>query len=153
MDQLENVCLYPAISPKLENINIFDSLDERVAVEHFLGKTLEEAELLFRENSSYYMEDLVWMGAPAFWYYVQAAVRYIASDASAGDFDAISSFIIAVGSRLNENAEEVKPVAKLLAEACGIILSSWSKYGLEDYANSQASLERALDEFVKTMRA
>ena len=36
--------------PTAEEINVFDSLDERHAVEVFLGKDLEQAEALFREN-------------------------------------------------------------------------------------------------------
>lgn len=40
-----------ATLPTCREINVYDSLDERSACEHFLGKTLEEAEALFRENS------------------------------------------------------------------------------------------------------
>ena len=36
--------------PTEADINIHDSLDERSAVEHFLGKDLNQAEALFHEN-------------------------------------------------------------------------------------------------------
>ena len=36
--------------PTPSDFNIYDSLDERQALEHFLGKKLSEAEALFREN-------------------------------------------------------------------------------------------------------
>jgi hypothetical protein len=55
--------------PTREEINVYDSLDERVAVERFLGKNLEEAEALFGENLCRYTEDLMWMGPVAFRYY------------------------------------------------------------------------------------
>jgi hypothetical protein len=71
--------------PTREEINVYDSLDERIACEHFLGKTLDEAETLFRENSGYYQEDLMWMGPRAFAFYLDAALSYLRSDAGAGD--------------------------------------------------------------------
>jgi hypothetical protein len=42
--------------PTREEINVFDSLDERAACDHFLNKTLDEAEALFRENAIYFLE-------------------------------------------------------------------------------------------------
>ena len=52
--------------PTANDINVHGSLDEEVACDHFLGKTLDEAEALFRANSLYYQEDLMWMGPRAF---------------------------------------------------------------------------------------
>jgi hypothetical protein len=52
--------------PSAEEINVFDSLDERSAVEHFLGKDLEQAEALFCEDLLCYWEDLMWMGRSHF---------------------------------------------------------------------------------------
>jgi len=37
--------------PSREDINVYGSLDERVACEHFLGKNLDEAEALFSRTS------------------------------------------------------------------------------------------------------
>src|SRR6185437_15714897 len=56
--------------PTAEEINVFDSLDELDAVEHFLGKDLEQAQSLFRENFLRYQEDLMFMGPKAFQFYV-----------------------------------------------------------------------------------
>lgn len=71
--------------PTREEINVFDSLDERVACEHFLGKDLSQAEALFRENGALHQEDLMWMGPVAFAYYLPAACRYLASRAADED--------------------------------------------------------------------
>jgi hypothetical protein len=71
--------------PTEKEINVYNSLDEITASEHFLNKTLEQAEALFRENSAYYQEDLMWMGPRAFQFYLQAAINYLKSDHSAGD--------------------------------------------------------------------
>jgi hypothetical protein len=58
--------------PSREDINGFDSLDERVACAHFRGKALDAAEALFRENSAYFEEDLPWMRSTAFRFHVEA---------------------------------------------------------------------------------
>jgi hypothetical protein len=71
--------------PSERDINVADSLDEITAVKHFLNKTVEEAEELFRENSFAYQEDLMWMGPRAFHYYLQAAINYVKSEHAAGD--------------------------------------------------------------------
>ena len=76
--------------PTEKEINVYNSLDEICAAEHFLNKTIEEAELLFRKNSIYYQEDLMWMGIKAFDYYMQSAIKYIKSDYSIEDSDFIS---------------------------------------------------------------
>ena len=78
--------------PTRQEINVHDSLDEQSACEHFLGKTLEEAEALFRDNSLYYQEDLMFMGPIGFRFYVPALVNYIRSNAATGDADIINCF-------------------------------------------------------------
>ena len=72
----------PSPIPSRSDINVFDTLDERDACEHFLGKNIDEAEALFREDFLCYQEDLMWMGPRAFRYYVHAAINYIHSDAA-----------------------------------------------------------------------
>jgi hypothetical protein len=71
--------------PTEDEINIYDSLDEIKACKHFLGKDLQQAEALFRDNSAHYQEDLMWMGPVAFSFYLQSAINYLKSDAAAGD--------------------------------------------------------------------
>jgi hypothetical protein len=61
------------------------NLDERTACEHFFGKTLLEARILFGK-SEVYADDLIWMGRPAFEYYVQAYIDYL-NLSECGDLD------------------------------------------------------------------
>lgn len=63
--------------PTESEINIYDTLDEKRAVDHFLGKSVEQAEQLFIENSLKYQEDLMWMGPKAFYYYLESVLRYL----------------------------------------------------------------------------
>ena len=52
-------------------------LDERMALEHFFGKSREEALELLRQDFSYYVEDLTYMGDKAFFYYLGAVKDYL----------------------------------------------------------------------------
>src|SRR3981081_234663 len=76
--------------PTRDEINVHGSPDEESACEHFFGKTQAEAERLFRSNSAYYQEDLMWMGPRAFHFYLPAAASYVMSDAARGDGDFVS---------------------------------------------------------------
>lgn len=104
--------------PTLKDINRFDSLDEREAVRHFLGKSLEEALALFAENSLYYQENLMWMGPRAFRFYVQAAVAYLESDPGGDDIDMLSGFAGILEYWIENEPEELRPISIWLIEAC-----------------------------------
>src|SRR5687767_6247100 len=99
----------------------YDGNDERCAREHFLGKSLDEAEALFRKNALFYEEDLLWMGAPAFRYYVSAFIRYIRSEHSRCDPDAINCFASLLAQRA-EQTVDVAPIAGELADACRYVI-------------------------------
>ncbi len=76
--------------PTEDDINVHGSLDELAARDHFLGKSVDEAEELFRDNSAHYQEDLMWMGPRAFQFYLPAVLNYLRSSDSAGDDHVIS---------------------------------------------------------------
>jgi hypothetical protein len=61
--------------PTETQLNPFPAdLDGKVVVEHLLGKSVHDAALLLEENSAYYQEDYLWMGAAAFCFYAPALV-------------------------------------------------------------------------------
>ena len=88
--------------PTKDEINVYNSLDEITACEHFLNKTLEEAEFLFRESSLAYGQDLVWMGPKAFDFYLQAVINYLQSEYSAADNDIVNCLTSVIEYRLQE---------------------------------------------------
>jgi hypothetical protein len=112
------------ISPVTEN------LDGQTAVRNFLGKSLGEAEALFRESSITYQEDLMFMGAPAFRFYVHAVISYIHSAAATGDSDIISCFTSILEHRLEFEAGELVSVAPLLASVCRYIIENYDRFAL-----------------------
>jgi hypothetical protein len=115
--------------PSAEEINVFDSLDERTAVEHFLGKDLEQAEALFREDLLCYWEDLMWMGPIAFRFYVSAAINYLLSEEAENDAYAASSFCSLIGFRLDHKPADVVPVGPVIREGIIGVLKDFDRYG------------------------
>ena len=116
--------------PTPEEINCHDSLDERAASAHFAGKNLDEAEALFRQNSLYYQEDLMFMGPIAFRFYIHAAIRYFQSDAATGDSDIVYCLAGLLEFRLKYEPEELSAIAKCLCDACTYVLSNWPRFGV-----------------------
>jgi hypothetical protein len=115
-------------TPTREEINVYNSLDEQYACENFLGKSLDEAESLFRDNALGYLEDLMWMGPAAFRYYALAAIAYIRSDHSRGDNDGIHSFASVLEFRLEIEKDELVSVGQILADACDYIIEHWDRF-------------------------
>jgi hypothetical protein len=137
--------------PSRNDINVHDSLDERSACEHFLGKTIEQAEALFRENFLFYQEDLMWMGPAAFRYYIQAAINYIQSEASTGDSAIVNCLTSLLEFRLEQESSELEPVAEKLAALCGYILDHYRRFDLAPdlYPNVQPRLCMLRETFLR----
>ena len=113
--------------PTERDINRDDCLDGRVARDHFLGKTVEEAELLFRENSFYYQEDLLFMGPVAFRYYLPAVVAYLRSDHSADDDLIVSGLYGLIESRLDHEGRSI--VTDHVHELVDYVIANFDKFG------------------------
>ena len=121
----------PVRPPSEREINPLDDLDGKVAAEHFLGKSLAEAKLLFVENSINYQEDLLWMGPKAFCFYVTAAIDYIESEHAAGDSDIVSCFRGILEFRMNHDRDEIAAVVPELRRAANYILNNWKKFKVD----------------------
>jgi hypothetical protein len=117
--------------PSQSEINVHGSLDERRACKNFLGKTLDDAEQLFRENSLFFQEDLKWMGPIAFCFYIEAAIAYVKSESFEGDADIISCLASTLELRLASNASELRNSAKVLEDFCDHVLNNWERYKID----------------------
>jgi hypothetical protein len=114
--------------PSADEINVFDSLDERSAVENFLGKSLAQARRLFCDDFLTYSEDLMWMGPEAFRFYVPAAIDYLRSTESDGDSVAASSFCGLIEFRLCSCPDSIEPVKDLIRECIRAMLEDFDRY-------------------------
>lgn len=72
----------------------------------------------------------MFMGPSAFRFYVQAAITYIQSEVSTGDSAIISCFASLLEHRLEFEAEELRPVAELLAAICGYVVEHYDRFDL-----------------------
>jgi len=140
--------------PHADDVNVYDSLDERCACEHFLGKSLEEAEALFHAGFEYYQEDLMWMGPRAFCYYVPAAISYIHSDASVADSDALN-YLAGVLEWWLDRPTEIAAIASQLAAASEYVATNYAKFGVDEslYGNLRQryeSLQWAFEKIART---
>jgi hypothetical protein len=117
--------------PTAREINpIPEDLDGQCAEQNFLGKSLEEAEALFRESSITYQEDLMYMGSTAFRFYVQAAISYIQSKSATGDSDIIAGFAGILECRLESESQELLSIAEQLASICAYIIEQYDRFDL-----------------------
>jgi hypothetical protein len=103
-------------------------LDERHAVKMFLGKTAEQAEAMFRKNFICYQEDLQYMRAPAFRFYVLPAIAYLLSESANGDSDAASTFCNVLESRLENDPEALTPIIPVALDAIAKILDRFDRF-------------------------
>ena len=117
--------------PTEAEINVFGSLDEIVARDHFLDKSVEEAEALFRDNSAYYQEDLMWMGPRAFAFYVQSAINYLKSDDSAEDDHFASCIFDVIEFRRQE--EEFSLARDRVTELATYMIDHFDKFAVDNH--------------------
>ena len=118
--------------PSERDINPHRDNDGNVAAEHFFGKSLHDAENLFRENSLYYQEDLMWMGPKAFCFYVKAAFSYLQSRYSNEDADMVNCLHSTIKLRLEQDSKEMDSALHELITGCRYILANWSKFEVDD---------------------
>ena len=132
--------------PTAEEIGGAGGLDEAYAVEHFLGKSVREAEALFRENDLYYLDDLGWMGPKAFCFYVPAAIAYLMSESASYQCDAVNFFHGKLERQLREHAEEIEPALPAIRDAVVYLLDHWEKFEInpEIYGDLRGNYEAIL---------
>jgi hypothetical protein len=114
--------------PTLEEINVYDTLDERAAVENFLGKDRQAAEAMFRESFVHYQEDLMWMGPRAFCYYLPAALAYVVSDESIVGSIELGFLLNVIKFQLHDNEEAIAPVYPALGAGIDMVLDSSERF-------------------------
>lgn len=132
--------------PSARDINPHGSLDEVVAADHFLHKSLEEAEMLFREDSALYQEDLMWMGPRAFAYYLPAAIQYVKSEAAAGDVEFIAALLAIV--RFRQEEEEFSLATRAVKDLVSYVTRHINRFEIdgEDCADLLADYQQLREE-------
>lgn len=120
------------------------NLDERTALQHFLGKNQTEAEVLFRENPLHYSDDLIWMGLVAFKYYFPCFESYLRSPESEKDTDSLISLIGILECRIDESRSCVDGVEHAIVECLDYCMLNFTKFGVGHtlYGNLESRANR-----------
>jgi hypothetical protein len=94
-------------------------LDQKWALKNFLGKTREEARDLCRQSSAV-TEDFTYMAASGLCYYLPAALSYLESDDSTGDWDFAHGLMCALSSQVDIFGMRGEPLVliKQVSEYC-----------------------------------
>jgi hypothetical protein len=84
-----------------------EDLDGKVAQDHFLGKSHEEAVALFEDAFEIYQEDLMCMGPVAFCFYLPAAIQYADSPDAARDAYVAGTMLMVMKHRWEFDREAI----------------------------------------------
>ncbi len=114
-----------------------ECLDEAWAYKNFHGKSFDEAVRLFEENSCHYQEDLMYMKAPVFNFYVRAFIAYLMSDAARHDSESASSFVGLIQFKAEHDPRSsarpgwsaIEPALEHLVEHQDDYDADWMPYG------------------------
>lgn len=122
--------------PTREDISIYNTLDEREAVKHFLNRTVEEIEELFMRgegDASFYGEDMTYMGPKAFQYYFPAYLHYLESSVAEDDFETAQSVIGTIYAKLvlGDEKESIIPVKDKVIQCLQYLVDHPEKFHLE----------------------
>lgn len=120
------------------------NLDEKVALDHFNGKGTGDAEVLFRENLNFYLEDLQWMGINAFEFYYRAADTVIRSKQFQPQIDVFTVYqlINLINERLGENYESASRTKLLVSETVSYLLDIYPQ--IDDSSKLSGKVEKRL---------
>lgn len=128
--------------PRKYDINVYNSCDEIVAEQNFLGLDVVAATTLIASDPMRYFEDLMWMGPKAFSYYWKAARAYL-DGRGQSEWEDLSWFLIAVTFQVQNSATaELLPIPEILKFIDGIN---------RDILDAREVMQ--LDEALQTLRA
>lgn len=116
----------------LEFSPVPENLDGKVAVEHYLGRSLAEAEQQIVEHPLYYIGDFMWMGPIAFRYYLPAVHAYFVGEQSNGDANSVDSIIGIVEHRLAFEAEFVLQAYPVVVPLLDTLLSRYQAFEISE---------------------
>lgn len=112
----------PEDLPTAADFVLHGDLDEISASGDFLGKSLDEAEAMFRSGGlTYWGDDLMWMAPRAFCYYVGAAIRVLKSDHVLRTVDEIAFFCTSIEFRIDE--PDLAPAIGTLLDAVDHVIA------------------------------
>ncbi len=139
------------VLPTVQDINPNnDELFGSYAVEHFFGKTLEEAQVLILNNQFLYYDDLLFMGEKAFTFYAPAYCNYLMS-CPPGESDGISCFASLLDLKLKYASSSLVPIKQQLDRCLTHCIQNFDRFKAdpEIYGNLRERLKALQDVIAK----
>jgi len=94
-------------------------LDRRCVVEHFLGKTQEDARHMYAGGGLHLTEDFTYMASDGLRYYLPPAFDYLCDEESRDDWEFCHGLMCALsGQQLRKLAPDVLALVKAIATYC-----------------------------------
>jgi len=118
--------------PTRKDINPYGDLDGNSTEDKLFGKSLEDVVGMLEENSLYYQEMFMWMGAKAFIYYFPAALAYLSSNSSVEDSDFVNCMLGNIEFRLDHDQDEIEPAFPDIIRFVDEVLSTYSKFEIDE---------------------
>lgn len=120
--------------PTRDEICIYNSLDERMALKHFLHRSADEIENYFKTEAgeaAFYGEDLLHMGPRAFQYYFPAYRHYLESTEAEDDFETAQSIIGTIKQRYKHEKSSLVPIKEEVLQCLDYLVNHPVKFNLE----------------------
>ena len=117
-------------------------------MEHFHGKSQNEAANIFFEYPTYYEEDLKWMGSKAFAFYFSSIEPYLLSEASEDDSDIINALVDTLQFRLKQDPQSIKECLAPALRILGYISDNMLKFNVDTtlYGNIAVKLSNIINQ-------
>ncbi|WP_196161737.1 hypothetical protein [Reinekea sp. G2M2-21] len=111
-------------------------VDERWAIDHYLGKDISFAEERYYSLCPLSMvHDFTLVGARAFRYYIFGAFRYLQDPRSINEQDVYASLPEIISKKIYEEPSAFTPVKDYLINFCGWAVDNYQKFDIDPYVD------------------
>ena len=117
--------------PSKDQLIDHDGLDERYVIKHWNGKTVDDAYKMLADKPSLYCEDITYMSVVALAFYLPAALSYLQSTDSDGDWDCASGVMTSL-SCVCSRPDLTPPVVGLIRNITNYVAANLTKFDADD---------------------
>ena len=117
--------------PPKEQLIDQDGLDERYVIKHWNGKTVDDAYKMLADKPSIYCEDITYMSVVALDFYLPAALSYLQSTDSVGDWECASGVVTSLSS-VCRRSDLTPGVVTLIRNITNYVAASLTKFDADD---------------------
>ena len=117
--------------PSKEQLIDQDGLDERYVIKHWNGKTVDDAYKMLADKPSIYCEDITYMSVVALDFYLPAALSYLQSTDSVGDWECASGVMTSLSS-VCSRPDLTPTVVSLIRDITNYVAENLPRFDADD---------------------